>query len=606
MLWTVQLTYVRPFNSIAGPVTDVEIADFVVLSGPNGSGKSNLLQAINQGHMQVDGVSGGDPAQLHVRLFALAELVAAAEGTQSASAFRDRWIQLKQIVESHVTNFTNGDPSLRQPENAPRLEQMVCDQLTINRQATHAQIDRMISASGKRISEFGDDDFRSYAPLITGVRDAFSMSIGELFLTYHQKRERNQFYQWREAAKAGVQHLSITDEAFLSTYGPPPWDLLNETLSLVGLGYRFEPPAGTEEDLQYEVRLIHIETGDQIPVAALSSGEKTLLAVAMSLYTGSRLGDAIELPKVLLLDESDASLHPSMVRSLLRVVDEIFVQRYGVKVIMTTHSPTTVALASDDALYTMRRVGSPRLKHVSRDDALSSLLVGLPTLSVKTENRRQVFVESEYDQSCYQELFRLLRTRFLTPFSLEFIASGRGEKGGGSDNVKHLVKSLRDSGNDVFGILDRDDRQGAPAGIVFAMGRYSIENLILDPVTVAILLLREGMAAANDIVGADIPHFEVGQSHAQAAADYVTSRTTQAGDDGSLITVAYLGGGSVAVPRFVLDINGHDWEKRLTDTFLPLRQYGKALMLNLVQRVIRDCPQWTPADVKLLFDQLLS
>ena len=602
----VQLIFVSPFNSIRGPVTDLAVADFVVLSGPNGSGKSNLLQAIHLGHIQVEGVSVGGPVQQHVRLFALAELVAAAEGAQAASAFRDRWIGLKQTIDSSVQMFINSNPSLRQPENAEQLEQQVSESLAASQAVTRAQLDRMVEASGKRVTQFEDEDYRRYTPLITGVRDAFAMSISELFLTYHSKRERNQFYQWREATKPGTEHFSISDESFLATYGPPPWDLLNETLALVGLNYRFEPPAGSEEDLQYEVRLLHVETGDQIPVPALSSGEKTLLAIAMSLYTGSRLGDAIQLPRVLLLDESDASLHPSMVRSLLRVVDEIFVQRYGVKVIMTTHSPTTVALAAEESIYTMRRVGSPRLQHVSRDDALASLLVGLPTLSVTTENRRQVFVESEYDQACYQELFRLLRNSFGTPFSLEFIAAGRGNRGGGSDNVKHLVTSLRESGNGVLGILDRDDRGGAPEGIAFTGRRYSIENLILDPVAVAILLLRDGTVPATDMVGEDITHFRLGQTHAQAAADYVTSRTKEPGDDETLVTVAYLGGGSVAVPRFVFDMKGHDWEKRLMDEFLPLRKYGKYLMLNVVQRVIRDCPQWTPEDVKQLFDKLLS
>jgi ABC-type branched-subunit amino acid transport system ATPase component len=398
-----KLNYVRPYNSINGPVTNVEIADFVVMSGPNGSGKSNLLEAIQQGATEIDGITAGagSPAPA-VRLFALAQLVAVAEGAQSAANFRDRWLQLEQQTKSHITQLT-GHPN-NVPAESDQLEEHVCNALVGNRQLTQAALDRMLSESGKRLIDFSVDDFRRHSPLIVGVRDPFSMSISELFLTYHQRLERNQFYQWREATKPGAEHLSLTDEEFAATYGPPPWELLNETLSLVGLNYRFRGPTGSEEDLMYEALLVHIDTETEVRTAQLSSGEKTLLAVAMSLYTGSRLGDAIELPKVLLLDEADASLHPSMVQSLLRVLDDIFSQRYGVKVMLTTHAPTTVALAPEESLYTIRRVGSPRLQPASRDEALSSLLVGLPTLSVRNENRRQVFVESEHDEACYQEL----------------------------------------------------------------------------------------------------------------------------------------------------------------------------------------------------------
>ncbi|MGB9251869.1 MAG: DUF3761 domain-containing protein [Mycobacterium sp.] len=109
-----------------------------------------------------------------------------------------------------------------------------------------------------------------------------------------------------------------------------------------------------------------------------------------------------------------------------------------------------------------------------------------------------------------------------------------------------------------------------------------------------------------DIVGTDIRHFELSQLRAQASADYVTSRTRATGDDDALVTVGYIGGGSAAVPRFVLDVQGHEWEKRLVDVFLPLREFGTGLKLRVVQRALADSPHWTPQDVSMLFEQLLS
>jgi len=52
----------------------------------------------------------------------------------------------------------------------------------------------------------------------------------------------------------------------------------------------------------------------------------------------------------LLLDEVDASLHPSMIKNLLDVIEKIFLKN-GCKVILATHSPTTVALAPEESIY---------------------------------------------------------------------------------------------------------------------------------------------------------------------------------------------------------------------------------------------------------------
>lgn len=600
-----RLTFVRPYNSIVGPVCTGEVADFIVLSGQNGSGKSNLLEAIQQGAITVDGVTDR-PEQLGsppgVRLFGLAQLVAAAEGAQSAAGYRDRWVALHQATRQIITELENHPINV--PAGSDELEERVQANLRSTRQLTQSAIDRLVNDAGKRLIDFTVSDFRRHSPLIVGIRDPFSMTVSELFLTYHQRRERNVFHQWRKATNQATDYLPLTDDEFATRYGPAPWDLLNETLSLVGLDYCFDPPQGGEEDLMYEAQLTHAG-GALVKMAQLSSGEKTLMAIAMSLYTGSRLGEAIELPQVLLLDESDASLHPSMVQSLLRVADDIFCKRYGVKVILTTHSPSTVALAPEESLYTMRRSGDPRLQWATRDDALASLLVGLPTLSVRVENRRQVFVESERDEACYQELFRLLRQHLDSPFSLEFIASGRGGQGN-CEAVIHLVTSLRATGNAVHGVVDRDARGGAPEGIIFLRGRRTLENLVLDPLPMAVFLLREGVVTAEEMLGAHVRHFEMAEQHAQAACNFVVERIRQTGDDNEAVTVSYLGGSTVSVPQFYLDINGHTLESRLMDAFPALKKHGTNLKLKLIERAIGDVPGYTPDDVLQLFTQLVS
>jgi hypothetical protein len=331
------------------------------------------------------------------------------------------------------------------------------------------------------------------------------------------------------------------------------------------------------------------------------------MAVAMTLYAGVRLGEAIDLPRVLLLDEADASLHPSMVASLLHVLDDLFVRRHGVRVMITTHSPSTVALAPEQTLYTMRRSPNPRLRRASRDDALKNLTVGVPTLSVSTDNRRQVFVESEYDEECYQALFTILRQRIESPLSLQFIASGKGGNGGATA-VPHLVSSLRSAGNlSCFGIVDRDEREGAPDGIYYVSTRYALENLVLDPLLLGISLLRDGVVRPSDMgLPSDRRHFEVVSEDAQHVVDFVVQRVLKPHTDFEAAAIEYMGGFPADAPRQWLETNGHQLEVAITDAFPPLRRHREHLKLAVISGAVRDAPDCTPTEVLDLFERILA
>ncbi len=203
-------------------------------------------------------------------------------------------------------------------------------------------------------------------------------------------------------------------------------------------------------------------------------------------------------------------------------------------------------------------------------------------------------------------MFRLLKDRLQTPFSLEFIASGRGGQGNDVE-VKHLVRRLRAAGNPVQGILDRDHRLDAPEGIVFIEGRRTLENLVLDPLLVGLFLLREHLVASEDVVGGSLRHFEVRPHHAQPICDYVTSQIREGNDSEARVSVSYAGGFEVSIQRFYLDIDGHALEERLRLAFPPLNQYrGGGLKAKVIELALADVPGFAPQDVIELFQQLTS
>src|SRR5690606_25891090 len=128
--------------------------------------------------------------------------------------------------------------------------------------------------------------------------------------------------------------------------------------------------------------------------------------------------------KVLLMDEIDSALHPQMSKRLISVLYSYFYKELKIKVIISTHSPSTVAFAPENSLLIMRKNEEPRLIKVDKDAALKELTIGVPSFSINYENRRQVFVESKYDVEYYGALYDIFKNYLNKEISLNFIASG--------------------------------------------------------------------------------------------------------------------------------------------------------------------------------------
>ena len=100
------------------------------------------------------------------------------------------------------------------------------------------------------------------------------------------------------------------------------------------------------------------------------------MALVASVYNSTR---EEKFPDIFLFDELDASLHPSMVKNLLAVIEETFTSRGGF-VLLVTHSPSTVAFARESSIFVMHKSGSNRIERASKKDALSILTEGFATL----------------------------------------------------------------------------------------------------------------------------------------------------------------------------------------------------------------------------------
>lgn len=205
----------------------------------------------------------------------------------------------------------------------------------------------------------------------------------------------------------GKDTSGFTLETFVKTHGENPLDYFNEVLELYDCnGYRFTtddyfPSHGiAAESTTIPLNLKHKETGVKVQISTLSSGEQTLLSLAMIVYKAKRKG---VLPRLLLLDEVDTALHPSMVKNLLSVIENVFVKEKGLNVILATHSPTTVALVPEESVFVLEREGgNVKVKSNTKQKAIEFLTEGFATLESSlgllnyiTKNKVSIFSEGK-------------------------------------------------------------------------------------------------------------------------------------------------------------------------------------------------------------------
>jgi predicted ATPase len=621
----IQLTFQNPHRSIKDLPT-VALNDFAVITGVNGAGKSHLLEAVELGHIQAEGISKDD-----IKRYDWTNLTVQLDEIGDPFETRKRRDQALDAVEKAIANsrrlITSFFPNhgfREQPElqdfrwlidasEAALLDVIRTTKHSASQKHQYVTVflkNREQATSGlpKKLKQYGDyyqalleradeqkcsvllfesHDLRECIPLSWSPAQPLKFRFAELFTAYSATLERNRMHRYY-AEREGRKDLPwLDDDSFSRRYGPPPWDLANAVLTKAGLRYRFNhPTASLEEGAKFTLRLTDpTENGVELKIEDLSSGERILLSITLLLYqvTNRQL---LGLPQLLLLDEVDAPLHPSFTKLLLEILRETLVDRHGLKIILTTHSPSTVALAPIESLYELQR--NPRvLKSVTRAHAVQALTSGFITVMPSS---RVVVTESSFDSLTHAELHEsLVEAGYLSANPpLTFIAAAKkGDDGsnGGSAQVENWAPKLDALFQEIGfrGLLDRD-KSRISVGVIQVLARHSIENYLLDPLTIATLLIKDGVTDyftncpimdmnAHKLVSLDIAKLQllvndvVGwleRDHANLATEYP-----------GRFTVKYLSGAEVNMPCWVRDFRGHDLETRCKQTINPMCDKAK-------------------------------
>ena len=216
--------------------------------------------------------------------------------------------------------------------------------------------------------------------------NTLSNTISDVFAAY----KINQ-YRWavERAVKQDGRYSELVAE--YRAEHSPPWEALREVLSNMRnmsendqlFNFCFSDPDDHYIDplqpgaLVFKSEMTNLTTGATYGLNSLSSGEQILMAlclVAFNQYLGRKR------PKLLLLDELDTVLHPSMVAPLVETLKTLFVSQ-GTQVLMTSHSPMTIAALEEADIFRVARAsGDVTVARTTKSEAISELSEGIATL----------------------------------------------------------------------------------------------------------------------------------------------------------------------------------------------------------------------------------
>lgn len=473
---------------------DVQINDFAILTGLNGAGKTHFLKAIERGHILIDDLSWSGIIYYNYDDFKIntVRTLGAPDARtsqynqqindlmQRLNTLRDRFINTNSgyrnsLEQSMVQIFVNNATFVGVSENDKRLfDDVIKQPLTqeffstelyqtastfmqnLLSQAIYSgyslvdvnleDIETLIYSTREQITNELDNDY----PIIKRMleesnRSIFSLNqqdfenpdllldeIGNEEKAYQVQLAHNKFERFN-ALEYKEDRFYYEHKDFITAFGINPVDRINEVLKAYDCnGYQLvadqirvnlgESPNATP----INIRLKHSIENYETTFDQLSSGEQTLIALSLLIFKSQRK----IAPAALLLDEIDSSLHPSMIRRLLEVIETIFVKKLGLKVILVTHSPSTVALAPDDSIYILNKEGLEKITKMDKGKAIGILSEGFAAFTqqesslgiayqIEQTNLPILFTEGITDKIILETAWKKLYSNKSQPFYIQ-------------------------------------------------------------------------------------------------------------------------------------------------------------------------------------------
>ncbi len=315
----IEIKFKEEYKSIPKGQEFIFKKNLIVISGKNGTGKSHLLEGVKNGKCEICIVKDEEEEKVEISSIFFKNLndLLSSGGNAKISIADPNYINsLFGLILNELKNLR--DP--RRNSNFTSAIHQISKTIPIYSVSTLEDLK-------KKLENFEFEELVK----IWQPDDIFSaVNVSNLFLTYCQKKTK-------EASDDNHKNYDdVIDES-------APWKIFNKAFKDLDFKYRFaERYSEDYANLKPDLRLLCEEKEVSFDIGDLSSGEKIIFGLILASYRSSLEKKDI---KILLLDEIDAPLNPTLLEKYLNILRDYFLEK-GVIVILTTHSPILLAMAN--------------------------------------------------------------------------------------------------------------------------------------------------------------------------------------------------------------------------------------------------------------------
>lgn len=408
----IDISIVEPYKAYKGGTSYSLEGDLIVISGINGSGKSQLLQIIAKNSKEkisrriTQTQDSGDSLHLEdILLLSFRDNINLGEDFgQFSVTYKENyatiaWEYYKNNIK-HRHSFNDDkrtkkykDGTLAFDDNDIKNPSWRSINRLVNLLKSSYPDDKVFDLSQIEVESILPSDF-----IWRNENDIISQ-IGNLFYIACCDRVNKQI-------ECSTSTMVFDNVEWLKS---APWTILNQLFEELNFKYRFKTDyAFNTPNMEENPKLRDdLEIRNLID---LSDGEKAILKLAL-ISLDEEISKDI---KLILFDEYDAPLNPSLIESFYHVIEKFYIEK-GIQVIITTHSPATISLAPEYARFYevfSKDYDSPKIVKVEQFD-YSELRTANKQFYEKIKNQkeriaeleqlteaseRMLFVEDKYDQ----------------------------------------------------------------------------------------------------------------------------------------------------------------------------------------------------------------
>lgn len=415
-----------------------DIPPFAVITGVNGVGKTQLLEVIkgrserpdNRGVIpQIDReitssrgpenlIFSENTTQRGLSLNGLIEYV--KNGEQRLVTLRNLDQQIN-VLQNYINNTqyqqsqTSDNVERLQLENniqswKEQIRNFHNQKLNVNIYAYDEELKRIACKLDKKVEELSEDEIRQFA--IDNFESLTNVDELTRFVANENLRYMRRVTYLSETHQREEEDVLVAQER--------PFQTINRLFRQYGFDY-FDMlnPFPYDGKLNGEIRFQGKE-GEIVDYDSLSSGEQAIVKFVIWSYGQDFRGNRLN---TMVLDEPDAHLHPSMCKMMVEIFSEMSAKKEigggGIRIIITTHSPSTVAFTPEGSLFVMQREADNKrvIRQTTTEDAVEILSDGIFTFSRAMSNftllssspkQNLVFVEGKTDVKHFTKAMQVL------------------------------------------------------------------------------------------------------------------------------------------------------------------------------------------------------